>query len=596
MVATTVLHELERRAATEGSLPAYRDRLTGTWRTATWSEYNAATRRVARALVALGLERGEVVTILGANRPEWALGALGAMRIGAVAAGIYATDTPEEVAYIVGHSKSRVIIVENAAQLDKVLAVWEQLPGLTAAVRMDGTSPPEHPRVHGWEAFLALGDHVTEAEIDHRLDQLGPDDLADLIYTSGTTGPPKAVMLTHDNLRWTGALLGDVAGCDPSGSALSYLPLSHIAEQMSSMHVAIMAGYPVSYCPEPEKLTDYLIEVQPAYFFGVPRVWERMAAGVAEKLEESTGLRALVTTWARRIGGRVVALENAGEETPSVLRLQFRIAHKLVFSKVRAALGMDRTVRMISAAAPIPVETLEFFASLGMGIIELYGQSEDSGPTTANLPGATRFGTVGRPLPGVEVRLDAAGEILVRGRNVFAGYLHDPEATARTLDDGWLRSGDLGSLDTDGYLRITGRVKDIIITSGGKNIAPRNIEAALRSVDLVSQAVCVGDRERYLIALLTIDPEALGRFATSRGVAVAGVADPIVRGHLEEQIRSRVNPRFARVEHIRNFAILPHDFTVDNGELTPTLKVRRAAIIEKYHREIVATYAEGQRL
>ncbi|MFT7474175.1 MAG: long-chain acyl-CoA synthetase [Verrucomicrobiales bacterium] len=595
MAETTILHHLERHARTQGSATALRDKLTGTWRTTSWSEYNDLTRQVARAMIGAGIGEGDVVTILGANRPEWVISALGAMRSGGVSAGVYTTCSAEEIGYIVQHSESPLLIVETLEQLGRVLEVWDKIPSLKNVVLMRDAGTHEDPRVHGWDDFLASGDSVDEAEVDARLAALRRDQVADFIYTSGTTGPPKAVMLTHENLEWTGSQLADAVKLTDQEVALSYLPLSHIAEQTASMLMALVRGYQVHFCDDGLQLAGYLKETRPTIFFGVPRVWERFEAGIKAQLGQATGMKAKIADWARSVSSRHIAEQNAGRTPNALLAAQYNAADKVVLSKIHAALGFDRCRVIVSGAAPIPAATLEFFASVGIPVLELYGQSEDTGPTTTNLPGKNRFGTVGQALDGVEVKIAEDGEILVRGKNVFAGYYKNDEATAETLIDGWLHSGDLGKLDDDGYLSIIGRKKDIIITSGGKNIAPQNIEEALAGIDIVGTPVVVGDKQRFLVALLTLQPEAAGRFAEEHGIDPSAMHDdPVVRAHLEEAIAKQVNPLMARVEHIRNFVVLPNEFSTDGGELTPTFKVKRNVVNEMYADQIAATYDQGQ--
>ncbi|MGI9606142.1 MAG: AMP-dependent synthetase/ligase [Acidimicrobiales bacterium] len=591
----TIIHHLERHAAQQGGRVAINDKLTSQWRSTTWAEYNDLTRRTGRAMISLGVGEGNVVTILGNNRPEWVITALAAMRIGGVCAGVYTTCSAEEIGYIVGHAESPLLIVENLEQLGRVEQAWGDLPDLANVVLMRGAGESDDPRVLSWEDFLARADDTPDEEIDKRLAALEPAQLADLIYTSGTTGPPKAVMLTHENLEWTARTLASQVSVTSDEVALSYLPLSHIAEQTASLLMPVIFGYAVWFCHDGLQLADYLKDARPTTFFGVPRVWERFEAGISSQFAESTGAKAKILDWARGVGSKMTEVENEGGTPSAALKAQSALAHKLVFSKLRDALGFDRARLLVSGAAPIPRSTLDFFASLGMGITELYGQSEDTGPTTTNLPGATRYGTVGRPVKGVEVKIADDGEILVRGKNVFAGYYKNPEATAETLIDGWLHSGDLGSFDADGYLSIVGRKKDIIITSGGKNIAPQNIEEALSGIDIVGNAVVVGDQQRFLVALLTIEPEAGGRFAAEHGLDADAMNDSAeVRQHLESAISKSVNPLMARVEHVRNFVVLPHDFTTETGELTPTLKIKRAVVNDMYAAQIAACYEGGQ--
>ncbi len=597
MADNTILHHLERNARETGDRAALHDNVSGVWRTTTWAEYNSLTRQAGRSLIALGLEEGQVVTILGANRPEWVITALGAMRIGAIAAGIYTSCSAEEIGYIVSHSESPVIVVENLDQLARVLEAWSDAPHLEHAIMMDGAGDHDDPRVMSWQDFLARGDEVDDAEIDARLAALRGDQVADFIYTSGTTGPPKAVMLTHENLSWTARQLGNSVSITNDEVTLSYLPLSHIAEQTSSILMPLVFGYEVHFCHNGLELAEYLKKVRPTTFFGVPRVWERFEAGIKSQLSQAEGPKAKIAAWAQSVAAKAVAAQGKGEALSPALKAQYAIADKLVLSKIHSALGFDRARILVSGAAPIPAATLDFFASVGMPVIELYGQSEDTGPTTTNLPTANKSGTVGRPLDGVEVKIADDGEILVRGKNVFAGYYKNEAATEETLIDGWLHSGDLGSFDADGFLSIIGRKKDIIITSGGKNIAPQNIEEALSSIDLVGTAVVIGEQQRFLVALLTLEPEASSRFASEHGLDTSSLHDDaVVRSHLEEAITKQVNPLMARVEHVRNFVVLPHEFSTETGELTPTFKVKRNVVNEMYAEQIAAAYAAGQLL
>ena len=497
-----------------GAAPAYHRRGPGGWEATSWSDCADEVRRAGAALVALGVEPTQAVCILGANRPEWVIFDVAAMAAGAVPAGIYTTSSPGECAYILNHSEAPVLLVENEEQRQKIVACMDELPHLRHLVMMRDAPAVDDPMVLGWEAFMARGEGSGGA-FDERVAALRPDAVATYIYTSGTTGRPKAVMLTHDNLSWTSAQAADLAGVVQSDRLLSYLPLSHIAEQMFTIHIAAVAGIPVYYAESLDKLRDNLVEVKPTVFFGVPRVWEKFHAGVVEKLAENTGVKAKLVEQATAVGRRVVSRRCQGQKASLADVAQFKLFDKLVYSKVKEALGLSEARLCASGAAPVSKEILEFFAGFGLLVHEVYGMSEDTGPTTFNVPGRTRFGTVGPAFPGVEVKLGADGEVLVRGRNVFAGYAKDPEATAEALHDGWLHSGDLGEFDADGYLTITGRKKDIIITAGGKNVAPKLLETGLRNHPLVSEAVVVGDRRKFLTALLTLDGEAVARFRRS---------------------------------------------------------------------------------
>ncbi len=589
----TIPHRLLRQAATNPSTIAYQSKIDGRWQPTTWKTVADQVRTAARALIALGFPRGGKVAILGFNRLEWVIFDHAAMMAGGSAAGIYTTCSADEVQYIVHHSEAHVVLVEDAGQLAKVTARRDQLPLLRWIVVMRGTQASGEG-VLSWEAFNARGEATAagDTELDARLAALQPSDLATLIYTSGTTGPPKGVMLSHANLAWTSQLLIDVGGGRVAGdSSLSYLPLSHIAEQTGTIHMPVTAGSTVYFAESIDKLADNLKECRPTVFFGVPRVWEKFHAVLSARLAEVTGGKRRLLDWARRTCSELHARRDRGEPVPWLLRTQYALADRLVLSKLKAALGFDRARVLSSGAAPIAPDVLAFFASIDLPIREIYGQSEDTGPTSFNLPGRTRIGSVGAPLPGVEVKIAEDGEILVRGPNVFMGYYKDPEATAETLKDGWLCSGDLGALDQDGFLTITGRKKEIIITAGGKNIAPKNIEAALKESLLISEAIVIGDRKKFLSALVTLD-EAVAQKLAPDVAAGQLAASPAVRAAVQKQVDA-VNETLARVEQIKKFTILPQPLSIAAGELTPTLKLKRKVIAQRYEAQINAMYAEA---
>jgi long-chain acyl-CoA synthetase len=570
--------------------PAYFVRTAAGWQPTTWRGYADDVRRTGRALTALGLEPGATVGIVGANRPEWTTFHLAAMSVGAVPVGIYTTSAAGEVQYIVDHAGSSILLLEDAEQWAKVAAERARLPRLRHVVMMRGVPRIDDPLVMSWEEFQAAGERVSEADFDRRLEALQPDQLATLIYTSGTTGPPKGVMLSHRNLAWTAEAARQMIDVRPSDALLSYLPLSHIAEQMFTIHAAATVGYVIYFAESIEKLPDNLKEVQPQIFFGVPRVWEKFHTGIAAKMEQAQGVKRRLVDWAMHVGRRTTALKNEGGDAGGLLALQHRLADRLIYSKLKPAIGLGRARLCVSGAAPIAADVLEFFAGLDVVVHEVYGQSEDCGPTSFNLPGQTKLGSVGRPVPGVDVRIAADGEILVRGPNVFLGYYNDPTATAETLVDGWLHSGDLGAIDADGFLQITGRKKEIIITAGGKNITPKNIEAALKQSPLINEATVIGDRRKYLTALLTLDPEAAASFAATHHLNGAELhRHPLLRAAIAEHVE-RVNAQFARVEGVKKFCVLPRNFTIEAGELTPTLKVKRKIVAEHFAPEIEAMY------
>ena len=591
----TTLHRLHENARQRPADAAYYVKADGAWKPTSWADHLAEVRRAARALVALGLQPGQAVGILGFNRPEWVVFDLAGMLAGGAAAGIYVTSSPEDVEYVLGHCAAGIVLVENEEQWEKVRQVRAHLPGLRHVVLMRGckVDDPDGPMVLDWDSFLARGDSVPDSEIDSRLAGLRGDQMATLIYTSGTMGPPKGVMLSHHNLAWTSQGALGVGSLSSRDSTLSYLPLSHVAEQIFSLHAPIWGGYPVYFAEAVTKVADNLKEIQPTIVFGVPRVWERFHEAVRAKLGAETGLKAKILAWAQGVGRRVVDLRNRGQEPGGALAFQYRLAKRLVFSKVKPLLGLANARLCFCGGAPVSKEIPEFFAGLDVTIYEVYGQSEDCGPTTFNRPGANKLGTAGPPWPGLEIRIAEDNEVLVKGPNVFLGYLNDPQATAEALEGGWLHSGDLGQLDEDGYLTLIGRKKEILITSGGKNVAPANIEMALKQMELIADAVVIGDRRRYIAALLTLEPQAAGRFAEHHKLDGRPLHDhPKVIAEIERWINEDLNPRLARVEHVRRFRILPRNLTIEDGELTPTLKVKRRVVYERFAAEIEALYAE----
>ncbi|HCP45757.1 MAG TPA: long-chain fatty acid--CoA ligase [Deltaproteobacteria bacterium] len=592
MTTDTIPARLFAKGKSLPDKPAYHVRKGGAWEATTWSQYADQVRAASRALMGLGLEVGQTTCILGFNRPEWAVFDLATMAVGGAPAGIYTTCSPSEVQYIIAHTEAPVVLVENHDQWSKVKQERERLPALKYVVLMDGAEAVDDPMVLTWEAFLARGEAVEAGAVDARLEALDKGALATFIYTSGTTGPPKGVMLSHHNLTWTADCSVGLVDALQTDTSLSYLPLSHIAEQMFTLHVPITTGSSVYFAESIDKVKDNLVEVQPTLLFAVPRIWEKFYAAVSSGLESAPPLRQKIAGWATSVGRRTNELRNQGKEPGGLLGLQYRLANKLVFSKLKPKLGLGNVTVCVSGAAPIAAEIIEFFAGLDIVIREVYGQSEDCGPTTFNSPGKTRFGSVGTPLPGVEVRIADDDEILVRGPNVFMGYYKDEEATADTLIDGWLHSGDLGKFDAAGFLHITGRKKDIIITAGGKNIAPKNLEAAIKNHAAVGEAVVIGDRRKYLTALVSLDPDAAVAWAEAHGESATGLHESEkLRADLDAWIQT-MNQEFARVEQIKKFTVLERALSIEDGELTPTMKVKRNVVHAHFADQIEAMYAE----
>jgi long-chain acyl-CoA synthetase len=592
VTADTIPARLFQQAKRLSSRPAYHVHTGGAWRATSWEKYAEEVKQAGKALIALGFEAGQSVSILGFNRPDWVIFDVACMAVGGAPAGIYTTCSPEEVRYIVDHCEAPIVLVENQEQWEKIQAERANMPKLRHVVMMRGAPDVSDPIVLSWEAFLAKGDAVADADFFGRMDALEPNQLATLIYTSGTTGPPKGVMLSHANLTWTASAQQDLVHVDESDCVLSYLPLSHIAEQMFTIHGAITNGCGVYYAESIEKVPDNLKEVQPTIFFGVPRIWEKFHAGISGKLQQATGVKKALVDWATGVGTRVNERRSKGGEPTGALALQYKLADKLIFSKLKPAIGLGRARYCVSGAAPIAREVLEFFASLDIVVLEVYGQSEDNGPTSFNLPNRFKFGTVGPAIPGVEVKIADDGEILVRGPNVFMGYYKDEAATKETLVDGWLHSGDLGAFDDAGFLSITGRKKDIIITAGGKNIAPKNIEHALKNHPLINEAVVIGDRRKFLSALVTLDPEAVEPWAKEHGADPNNLhQDPKLLAEIQKCV-DEVNSHLARVEQLKKFTVLERNLTIEDGELTPTLKVKRNAVAESFKDRIEQMYAD----
>ena len=583
MAIDTIPGRLFNQAKTNSHNPAYYVKKDGRWQPTSWERYGQDVARAGRAMISLGFKAKDTVCILGFNRPEWVIFDLAAIAAGGAAAGIYTTCSPDEVQYIIDHSEAKLVLLENKLQWEKVLAELDRLPKLEHVVMMADAEEIEHDLVITWDDFMAKGSDTDLAALDARMEGITDDQVATFIYTSGTTGPPKAVMLSHKNLAWTASIAVDLAEAKSTDSSISYLPLSHIAEQMFTIHAPITVGWPVYFAESIEALPDNLKEVQPTVVFGVPRIWEKMHAKVSDKMSQATGVKAKLLAFARRTGEKVTHLKNHGKEPTGLLKVKYKLANKLIYSKVKPAMGLANARTCVTGAAPISPEVLKFFASIDICIREVYGQSEDSGPTTFNLAGHTRFGTVGCVLEGTEVKIADDGEILVRGPHVFLGYYKDKAATDDTLIDGWLHSGDLGSFDADGYLSITGRKKEIIITAGGKNLSPEKIENALKTSPYIKEVVSVGDGRKFISALIQIDADAVGDWAGRRELAFTDFADlsrqPDVVGLIDSEIR-QANQLLAQVEQVRVFRLFDKELHQDDGEMTATQKIRRRAVME----------------
>ncbi len=562
---------------------AMRVRRDGVVQETTFAELAAAAREIAAGLIAHGIGRGDRVAILGNTRPEWTLADFGAIFAGATVVPVYHTNSPEECAYVLAHSEARVLICEDAEQRDKVESVRAQLPALEHVFTMVATAGSP-----SLDDLRAAGDPDDLPPIE-----VSPDDAATIVYTSGTTGPPKGCELTHGNLLATMRMYEYELRNElrPGVVVFMFLPLAHSLARVVQL-VVVDAGATLAFWSgDPKLLLDDIAAARPHYLPSVPRVFEKIHAKALGAIDDGSPLRRRAFAWAIATGRRARAAERRGEYPGPFLRAGLRAADRLVLSRVRELFGGELRLGL-TGAAPIGREVLEFFDACGVLILEGYGMTETCAAATLNTPGTYRFGTVGRPLPGSEVAIADDGEVLMRGPHVFAGYHRDDEATRDTFDDGWLCSGDLGEVDKDGFVAITGRKKDLIITSSGKNVSPTNLETALRETRWVSQAVVYGDNRPYLVALLTLDADELPALAERAGVEpdpATMIADPRVHAVIQESI-DEVNARFARIEQIKRFALLEHDLSQAAGELTPTLKVKRATVNDRYREQFERLY------
>ena len=559
------------------------------WGEWTWRDVEDLTCRLAAALSGLGVVQGERVVLMMRNRPEFHIADVATVLLGATPVSIYNSSSPDQVQYLTQHCGAVVGIVEDVEYLERMLKVRDELPTLKHVVLIDDDGRAPNDVLH-WADLLK----TEPVDLDEAATIAKPDDLATIIYTSGTTGPPKGVMLTHENIVWTvESLLRAMSGVAVDGSRMiSYLPMAHIAERMTSHYQGITVGYEVTTCPEPSLIAKYLPEVRPNIFFAVPRVWEKIHAGVLALAGADPDQKAMLDA-ALPVGERVSEHRARGEELPDDLAKEYEAA-KPVLDFVCTLLGLDQIKSAISGAAPLPIEVIKFFRALGVEMSEIYGLSETSGPMTWE-PFRVKVGTVGPAIPGCEVKLADDGEVLARGGNIFRGYLNDPERTAEALDDdGWLHSGDIGEFDDDGYLKIVDRKKELIITAGGKNISPANLEAALKSFPLIGQVCVIGDNRPFVSALVVLDPEVAPAWAKQQGVKASGLAelakDPTVLAEVEQNIAD-ANKQFSNVERIKKFVLLGEEWLADSEELTPTMKLKRRGVLGKYADEIEALYA-----
>ena len=568
------------------------------WVASTWRESGAETRVLTCGLLGLGVKPGDRVGVLSETRREWSAADLAIVCAGAVTVGVYPTSTPEQCAYVLQHAETEVVFVEDRHQLDKLLAIRDQLPSLEKVVLFDEAGGIQNPDVIGLQEIADAGvayDAEHPDAFEERWRAVQPGDLAMLVYTSGTTGPPKGVMLTHDNIYATIEAVHQVLPSRDDDLGVVFLPLAHSLQRVAG-YVGLYNGVCGVYAERIEKIIEHMQEFRPTVQAAVPRIYEKVHAKIHSRVEEQPPHRQAIFRWAVRVGREVSRLKRASQPVPLPLRVKHRLADKLVLRKIRDVFG-GRVRYMISGAAPIALELLEFFHACGVTILEGYGLTETTAPATVNLPEDFRFGTVGRSLPLCEVKIVDDGEILIKGGNVFKGYYKDEAATAEAFtEDGWFRSGDIGEMDADGFLRITDRKKELIITAAGKNVSPANIENLVKSNPLISQCVVHGDRRKFLVALITIDPEELEQLARKLNISPAEIAAGKITEHTrvlgEVQLCiDRVNRELARYETIKYFRVLEAELSGEDDLLTPTLKLKRRNIEERYRHLLDEMYA-----
>ncbi len=584
----TIADLLPKAAELYGSKVAVRYKEGEQWIGKSFEEVREIVRPLAFGLVTLGVEKGDRVSILGNTRPEWTYFDYAALSIGATVVPIYQTNSPEECRYVLENSDSKVVVVEDAEQLEKVRAVRDQLPKLEQIVMMTGSAED----AISMEDLAAKGGGGDAASWEALYSAVTPQDICTFIYTSGTTGPPKGCVISHGNYRSMLDMVNDVSVIEDEDLAYLYLPLAHsfaLLIQFGTFDLGTTLAY---WERDPLKILPNLAELKPTYFPSVPRIFEKIYTAATSAIEKEGGAKKAIFNWAIKVGEKMRAAERAGRKPGFLLQRQYDFADKKVLSKIRGLFG-GRIRLAVSGAAPINPEILRFFDAAGVLVLEGWGMTETSTAATISTPDDFKVGTIGKPFPGCEVKIAGDGEILVKGPNVFQGYHKNPEATNETIVDGWLHTGDIGEVDRDGFIKITGRKKDIIITAGGKNITPANLEAEIKQHPLVSQCVVVGDRRPYLVALVTLDPEEAVKYAQENNLPedpVQLAQNPDVKAAIEAHVE-KINQNFARVEQVKKISILPHDLSQESGELTPTLKVKRAVVAQKHEGAIEQLYA-----
>lgn len=599
MIVDTLPKALIAMVNKQPSRVAMREKQFGLWRDISWGEYLENVQWVALGLQALGVKKGDHVAIIGENRPEWLYSALGILSAGGTFVGVYTTNPIPECEYVVGHSNSVIYICEDEEQLDKALAFRDRTPNLRKLIvwDMEGLKHFQDSMFMSFDDLLELGRKTgqeTPGLFDQLVTQGKGEDVAGIVYTSGTTGPPKGAMLSHEGYLWIGEKANAISQGSRDDESISFLPLNHVYEQIYDLMIHMTVGHIVNFTENTDTVMSDMRDVSPTLFHAVPRIWEKYYSGIVLKMKDATTFKKLTFQQALKIGTRYNEAKLAQQSIPFWLGMAYFLAHFVVFRKLKKRLGFDRVRIGFSGAAPISHNILKFFQSIGIPIREGYGMTETTGITHMSDERNFKLGTVGRALPGTEVRIAEDGEILVRHKGIFKGYYLDEEHTREALaEDGWLHTGDVGEVDSEGYLKITDRKKDLIITAGGKNVAPQYIENLLKFSPYINDAVVIGDRRKFLAALIVIDEENVVKFAQDQKVQFTTFASltkaPEVVDLIQQEI-NQVNKQVARVENIRKFRILDKKLYTEDGEVTPTMKVKRKAINAQYKDLIESMY------
>jgi len=567
-----------------------REKHFGIWRTFSWNQYYSNSARIGKAMIVLGLKSGQTVSILADPCKEWLFFDLAAQCIGCISCGIYATDSAPQILHICKDSDTKLLMVENEEQLDKYLAVEEQLPNIHTVVVLDSTglADLDHPKVVMLEQFYRLADEDTEdleSEWNRRIDSAEPNDTAILVYTSGTTGAPKGAMISNRNLIFIAQAFHEFYPITAEDESVVYLPLCHITERLLSVFLPLARCSTVNFIEGQDTAFENITEVSPTYFLGVPRIWEKMYSSITLRMKDATWFGRKALQIAISAGSRAADFEDKGLPVPAHVRLMHRAADLLVLNNIKVLLGLDRVRIGLTGAAPISPNLIEWFRALGVPLYEAFGQTENVAFACGNFRGQVRLGTVGKPPPGVELKTADDGELMIRGPLVFKGYYKQELKTAETIVDGWLYTGDIAEIDGDGFVKIVDRKKDIIITSGGKNISPSEIENQLKFSPYVTDAVVIGDRRKYLTCLVMIDNETVSQFAQENNVPFSDYKSLCATAEVQSLVKSeieQINLSLAQAETLKKFRLIDKQLTVEDDELTASMKLKRNIVNEKY--------------